>query len=299
MKTQIFLLTFVAFLLSNSGCTIKTTTCTTKEQKKVKALKTELKNLNSKISSAKKTVKTTNSQISKNKINASKIEKQIKSKKAELNSLNSQIRNKKQELTKFKHQKTSSKSKTQIQTKIKTGKEIYAKCLACHGLKAEKFALGKSQVIAGWSQNKIINALNGYKNGTYGGSMASIMKGQANALNQAEIKSVAKYISNLPKPKSQKSFPSFSKSKSFKFKCVNLKKKQKFEISLNANKQVQVKTQGESPLLPIASWQKENNKYLTLIPEFDGSYSIYQNGNMTFASEFTDEVVDSTCKRIK
>ncbi|OYY80865.1 MAG: cytochrome C, partial [Methylophilales bacterium 16-45-9] len=30
---------------------------------------------------------------------------------------------------------------------------MYQKCAACHGLKAEKHALGKSEVIAGWSSD--------------------------------------------------------------------------------------------------------------------------------------------------
>ena len=37
------------------------------------------------------------------------------------------------------------------------------KCASCHGQMAEKSALGKSNVIAGWDVAKIVDALKGYK----------------------------------------------------------------------------------------------------------------------------------------
>lgn len=76
------------------------------------------------------------------------------------------------------------------------GAKIFTKCVSCHGVNAEKSALGKSQVIAGWDAAKIEEALNGYKAGTYGGSMATIMKGQVAPLSDAEIKALAEYISS-------------------------------------------------------------------------------------------------------
>ncbi len=77
------------------------------------------------------------------------------------------------------------------------GEQVFAKCAGCHGAKAEKKALGKSQVIAGWPADKIQKALEGYKSGTYGGVMKSIMQGQVKNLSDAEIKAVAEYISKL------------------------------------------------------------------------------------------------------
>jgi len=74
------------------------------------------------------------------------------------------------------------------------GLDTYKKCAGCHGVNAEKKALGKSQVIQGWKATKTIEALNGYKDGTYGGSMKALMKGQVNPLTQADIEAVAKYI---------------------------------------------------------------------------------------------------------
>ena len=76
------------------------------------------------------------------------------------------------------------------------GASLYKKCAGCHGVNAEKSALGKSQVIAGWSKSKIVNAINGYKAGTYGGAMKMIMKGQSIPLNASQIDALADYISS-------------------------------------------------------------------------------------------------------
>ncbi len=75
--------------------------------------------------------------------------------------------------------------------------ELFSKCAGCHGNKAQNKALGVSKVIAGWDAKKIENALQGYKDGTYGGSMKSIMKTQVNSLSDDDLKSLAKYISKL------------------------------------------------------------------------------------------------------
>jgi len=79
----------------------------------------------------------------------------------------------------------------------KTGQDVFKKCIACHGQSAEKKALGKSQIIKGWDSSKVANALNGYKDGTYGGAMKGVMKGQSSVLNDDDIKLVSEYISNL------------------------------------------------------------------------------------------------------
>jgi cytochrome c553 len=77
------------------------------------------------------------------------------------------------------------------------GKALYKKCIGCHGAKAEKKALNKSQVIAGWSAAKIEKALKGYKAGTYGGKMKGLMKGQVAGYGDVKIAAVSKYISTL------------------------------------------------------------------------------------------------------
>jgi len=74
------------------------------------------------------------------------------------------------------------------------GADIYKKCIACHGVTAQKKALGKSAVIQGWDANKTIAALKGYKEGTYGGAMKVLMKGQISSLDDMQIEDVAKFI---------------------------------------------------------------------------------------------------------
>lgn len=79
----------------------------------------------------------------------------------------------------------------------KSGNVLYKACSACHGASAERKALGKSQVIQGWEASKTVEALKGYQAGTYGGSMKGLMKSQVSKFNDAEIESIAKYISKL------------------------------------------------------------------------------------------------------
>jgi len=71
----------------------------------------------------------------------------------------------------------------------------FQQCIGCHGVNAEKSALGQSQVIAGWSKSKIINALVGYKNGTYGNRTKVIMQGQVKDLTVNDIETLADFIS--------------------------------------------------------------------------------------------------------
>jgi cytochrome c553 len=75
--------------------------------------------------------------------------------------------------------------------------KLFTKCAGCHGAKAQKHALGVSKIIAGWSAKKIENALHGYKNGTFGGVMKGVMKGQASSLSDNDMKVLANYISKL------------------------------------------------------------------------------------------------------
>ncbi len=70
----------------------------------------------------------------------------------------------------------------------------FAACAGCHGVNAEKKALGKSAVIASWDEAKIVAALKGYKDGSYGGAMKGVMKGQVARLSDADIADLAKKI---------------------------------------------------------------------------------------------------------
>jgi cytochrome c553 len=77
------------------------------------------------------------------------------------------------------------------------GSMLYKKCIVCHGKKAEKKAFNKSQIIAKWDAKQIQEALQGYKNKTYGGALKATMIGQVKTLSDEDIKTLAKYIQTL------------------------------------------------------------------------------------------------------
>ena len=75
---------------------------------------------------------------------------------------------------------------------------LYKSCAGCHGAHAEKKALGKSEVIKGWSAAKLTDALEGYKKGTRNvHGMGALMKGQVSKLSQEQIKLLSEYISKF------------------------------------------------------------------------------------------------------
>lgn len=77
------------------------------------------------------------------------------------------------------------------------GATLYKACAGCHGANGEKSALGKSKVITGWDVAKTEAALKGYKDGSYGGAMKGLMKGQVSRLSDADIKLVSEHIASL------------------------------------------------------------------------------------------------------
>ena len=70
----------------------------------------------------------------------------------------------------------------------------YTKCAGCHGQTGEKKALGKSKIIKDMTKAEITAALHGYKDGTYGGPMKGLMKGQVKSLSEADITAIATKI---------------------------------------------------------------------------------------------------------
>ena len=72
--------------------------------------------------------------------------------------------------------------------------DAYAKCAGCHGAKGEKKALGKSKVISDMSKADIVAALKGYKDGSYGGPMKGLMKGQVASLSDADMTAIAEKV---------------------------------------------------------------------------------------------------------
>jgi cytochrome c553 len=88
------------------------------------------------------------------------------------------------------------KTKKVVAQKVDAAK-LFVSCSSCHGTHAEKKALGKSHIIAGWKASKIETALKGYQDGSYGGAMKGVMKAQASKLTNKEITALAEYISKL------------------------------------------------------------------------------------------------------
>lgn len=68
-------------------------------------------------------------------------------------------------------------------------------CAGCHGTDFQASALGRSKIVKNMTADEIEKALIGYKNGTYGGSMKGIMKGQVSKYSENELKAVAQKIS--------------------------------------------------------------------------------------------------------
>ncbi len=69
-----------------------------------------------------------------------------------------------------------------------------AACAGCHGANFEKKALNVSKVVKDLTKEEIVTALKGYKAGTYGGAMKTVMQGQVAKLDDAAIEALAAEI---------------------------------------------------------------------------------------------------------
>jgi cytochrome c len=67
-------------------------------------------------------------------------------------------------------------------------------CTGCHGADWSKSALGKSKVVANMSKDDIKTALIGYKDGTYGGPMKGVMKGQVARYSNEDLSTITEQI---------------------------------------------------------------------------------------------------------
>ncbi len=67
-------------------------------------------------------------------------------------------------------------------------------CTGCHGADWSKAALGKSKNVAQMSHADIAAALKGYKDGSYGGPMKGMMKGQVAKYSDADLEAFAQTI---------------------------------------------------------------------------------------------------------
>jgi cytochrome c-type protein NapB len=68
-------------------------------------------------------------------------------------------------------------------------------CYGCHHPHFKGKALGKSKVVSDMNETAIYEALKGYKDGTYGGSMKGLMKGQVINYDDSQLKQMASLIS--------------------------------------------------------------------------------------------------------
>jgi len=82
-------------------------------------------------------------------------------------------------------------------TIVENGRLLFASCTGCHGEMGNKKALNVSKVIAGFKIVDTTKALNGYKDGSYGGAMKGVMKAQVTRLDDKQIEALAQYISTL------------------------------------------------------------------------------------------------------
>lgn len=72
--------------------------------------------------------------------------------------------------------------------------KLYKPCIACHGANGENVANGVSGIIKDMSKEDFIAALRGYKDGTYGGKLKALMKGQVMRLSEDDFKDLAEKI---------------------------------------------------------------------------------------------------------
>jgi cytochrome c-type protein NapB len=94
----------------------------------------------------------------------------------------------------------ATEAKKAVTEKVADAKEAVAgavdtkACAACHGVSFEKKAMNVSKIVKDMSKEDIIKALKGYKDGSYGGSMKALMKGQVASYDDAKIEAVAGQI---------------------------------------------------------------------------------------------------------
>ncbi|WP_430735444.1 c-type cytochrome [Halodesulfovibrio aestuarii] len=77
------------------------------------------------------------------------------------------------------------------------GKKIYATCVGCHGVNGENMALGVSKPLKGQTADQVLEKLNGYAAGTFGGNKKGVMMSIAKRLKEEDRVKVAEYISTF------------------------------------------------------------------------------------------------------
>ena len=88
----------------------------------------------------------------------------------------------------------SAVSAVQAEGDIEHGKKIFNRsCALCHGKQAEKSAMGQSQIINTFSQEKIVSSLQDRKSGKNYGAGNHVKEG----LSDQDMQDVASYIQTL------------------------------------------------------------------------------------------------------
>lgn len=77
---------------------------------------------------------------------------------------------------------------------VKSGKQLYANCSACHGEHGEGIVGPK---LTGLSEKEVVAKLEAYKAGKQLGPMSSVMIPNAQQLSESDIKTVAAYVASL------------------------------------------------------------------------------------------------------
>lgn len=107
------------------------------------------------------------------------------------------------DLTKDSNATTNAKDSPQnTAIQAKNPKDLYKKCIACHGARGDKVAPGSAGniTIADLSKSILIADMKGYRAKTLSkGGTAAIMYLQANGLSDEDIEILSEYISNFKK----------------------------------------------------------------------------------------------------
>ena len=82
------------------------------------------------------------------------------------------------------------------------GAEVYKKCVACHGAKADTVYLGKVPALNTQEKEYIVENMKAYKEGTVEGgkgkfAMGAVMKAQMATVSEEDMNAVADYIQTL------------------------------------------------------------------------------------------------------
>jgi len=107
-------------------------------------------------------------------------------------------------------------------------------CTGCHGDKFEKSALGESKVVAKMSEREIITALEGYKNGSYGGTLRGIMESQVSAIEDSNQSAVDILDYALGRTRLSKDRDSFMLTLELGLECARAAKNRKQLNSCNS-----------------------------------------------------------------